>query len=60
MTQNVNNKKEEILNVITIIWNQHGKCIQIHNVSTNMPDIGSLIREIDAEIKESKNNFAHN
>ena len=29
------------------IWNQHEKCIQI---STNMPDIGSLIPEIHVKI----------
>ena len=32
------------------IWNHHEKCIQI---STNMPGIGSLIREID--VKTVKN-----
>ena len=31
------------------IWNHNEKCIQI---STNMPGIGSLIREIDIEISE--------
>ena len=31
------------------IWNHREKCIQI---STNMPGIGSLIREIGLEIKE--------
>ena len=31
------------------IWNQHKKCIQI---STNMPGIGLLIREIAVEISE--------
>ena len=31
------------------IWNHHEKCIQI---STNMPDFGSLIREIDVKISE--------
>ena len=40
------------------IKNHHGKSIQI---STNMPGINSLIREIDvniSEIWESKHNFA--
>ena len=32
------------------IWNRHEKCIQI---STNMPSIGSLIREIDVRISEN-------
>ena len=32
------------------IWNHHEKCIQI---STNMPRIDSLIREIDVKISES-------
>ena len=36
-------------NSITVIWNYHHKCIQI---STNMPGIGSLIREMDVEIKK--------
>ena len=31
------------------IWNHNEKCIQI---STNMPGIGSLIREIDVKISE--------
>ena len=31
------------------IWNQHEKCIQI---STNMPGIGSLIREIAVKISD--------
>ena len=30
-------------------WNHHEKCIEI---STNMPGIGSLIREIDFNISE--------
>ena len=41
------------------IWNHHEKCI---HMSTNMPGIGSLIREIAVEISEmceSYNNFAH-
>ena len=41
------------------IWNHHEKCIQI---STSMPGIGSLIREIHiniSEIWESKNAFNH-
>ena len=40
------------------IWNHNEKCIQI---STNMPGIGSLIREITVEISEmcdSKQFFA--
>ena len=32
-----------------LMWNHHGKCIQI---STNIPGIGSLIREIDVKISE--------
>ena len=39
------------------IWNHHDKCIQ---QGTNMPGIGSLIREIDiniSEILESKHNL---
>ena len=39
------------------IWNRNEKCIQI---STNMPGIGSLIREIAFTIykmSESKHNF---
>ena len=32
------------------IWNHHEKYIQ---TSTNMPGIGSIIREIDAKISES-------
>ena len=31
------------------IWNRHEKCIEI---STNMPGIGSLIREIAVQISE--------
>ena len=31
------------------IWDHHEKCFQM---STNMPGIGSLIREIDANISE--------
>ena len=31
------------------IWNHHEKCFQI---STNIPDIGSLIDEIDVNISE--------
>ena len=31
------------------IWNQHKKCIQI---STNMPGIGSIFREIAVKISE--------
>ena len=43
---------------MTIIWNHHEKYIQ---KSTNMPGIGSLIREIDvnkSEICENKATFA--
>ena len=39
------------------MWNHHGKCIQI---STNMPGIGSVNREIDvniSEMSESKHDF---
>ena len=41
---------------MTIICNQYEKCIQI---STNMPGIGSLIREIDVKIQkiEKQTNF---
>ena len=40
------------------IWNHHEKCIQM---STNMPGIGSLIRETAvyiSDILESKHDFA--
>ena len=43
---------------MTIMLNHHEKCIQI---SSNMPGIGSLIREIAVQIsdmRESKHNFA--
>ena len=43
-------KNVKILEFHDLIWNHHEKCIQI---STNMPGIGSLIRELD--IKISKN-----
>ena len=36
-------KNSKFLNLVTIIWNHHEKCIQI---STNMPDIGLEICEI--------------
>ena len=36
MSQNVNNKKVNIIELHYHIWNHRGKCIQI---STNMPDI---------------------
>ena len=36
-------------NFVTIIWNHYVKYLQI---STNMPGIGSLIREIDVKISE--------
>ena len=39
----------KLWNFMTIIWNHNEKCIQI---STNMPGIGSLIREIAVEISE--------
>ena len=42
-------KNFKILELHEHIWNHHGKCIQI---SPNMPDIGSLIREIDDNISE--------
>ena len=47
-------KNVEIVEFHDHIWNHHEKYIQI---STNMPGIGSLIREIDVEISESKHNF---
>ena len=43
---------------MTIFWNHQEKCNQ---TSTNMPGIGSLIREIDvniSEILEIKQTFA--
>ena len=42
-------KNVEIVEFHDHIWNHHEKCIQI---STNMPGIGSLIREIAVEISE--------
>ena len=42
-------KNVEIVEFRDHIWNHHEKYIQI---STNMPCIGSLIREIDVEISE--------
>ena len=38
-----------LFNFIYYIWNHHGKCIQI---STNMPGIGPLIREIKVKFKQ--------
>ena len=42
-------KDVNILEFHDHIWKQRQKCIQI---STNMPGIGSLIREIDVNISE--------
>ena len=42
-------KNVKIVEFHDLIWNHHEKCIQI---STNMPGIGSLIREIDVEMSE--------
>ena len=42
-------KNDNILEFHDYIWNHHEKCIQ---KSTNMPGIGSLIREIDVKISE--------
>ena len=48
-------KNVNILEFHDHIWNHHEKCIQ---KSTNMPIIGSLIREIDVHIlKISKQTF---
>ena len=47
------NKCQQNVNIVEFhnhIWNHHEKCIQI---STNMPGIGSLIREIDVKFKEN-------
>ena len=46
--------KRQLQNVKVIefhyyIWNHRGKCIQI---STNVPGIGSLFREIDVKMSE--------
>ena len=56
LTKYVN--KFQIVEFHEHIWNHNEKCIQL---STNMPGIGSLIREIDVDISEmweSKHNFA--
>ena len=42
-------KKVKIMEFGDYIWNHREKCIQI---STNMPGIGSLIREIDVKMSE--------
>ena len=42
-------KNVNILELHDHIWNHNEKCIEI---STNMPGIGSLIREIDFNISE--------
>ena len=42
-------KNDKIVEFHDHIWNHHEKCIQR---STNMPGIGSLIREIDITISE--------
>ena len=49
--KNVTNfvKNVNILEFGYYIWNPYEKCIQI---STNMPGIGSLIREIAVEISD--------
>ena len=50
--------KVEIVEFHDHIWNHNEKCVQI---STNMPDISSLIHEIAVEISEmweSKHTFA--
>ena len=51
-------KNVEIVEFHDHIWNHNEKCIQM---STNMPGIGSLIRELAVEILEmweSKQTFA--
>ena len=51
-------KNVEIVEFHDHIWNHNEKCIEI---STNMPGIGSLIRELTVEISEmweSKQTFA--
>ena len=59
ISQNVSNKKSTLLKPITqYSCNFNEICIQI---STNMPGLGSLIRETDvniSEILESKNTFS--
>ena len=49
--ENVTNfvKNVNILKFHAYIWNHHEKCIQ---KSTNMPGIGSIIREIAVKISE--------
>ena len=49
--KNVSNfvKNVKIVEFHDNIWNHHNKCIQI---STNMPGIGSLIREIAVQISD--------
>ena len=42
-------KIDNILEFHDHIWNHHSKCIQ---KSTNMPGIGSLIREMDVKMPE--------
>ena len=42
-------KNVNILEFHGHVWNHHEKCIQ---QSTNMPGIGSLIREIDMKMSE--------
>ena len=42
-------KNVEIVKVHDHIWNHHEKCIQL---STNMPGIGSVIREIAGKMSE--------
>ena len=45
----MDNRMLKLLHFINIIWNHHGKLIQI---STKMPGISSVICEIDLEFKE--------
>ena len=42
-------KNVNILEFQDYIWNHHEQCIQ---KSTNIPSIGSLIREIDVKMSE--------
>ena len=47
-------KSSKNVNIIEFdygFWNHRGKCIQI---STNMPSIGSVIRELDVTFLETK------
>ena len=51
MTQKCQQQKIKIIEIQYFIWNNHGNSIQIF---TNMPGIGSLIREIDVNINKMK------